>query len=40
MLDQRPIIMIRKTEHPLRNIAVAAPEQMECVPILFAAMWR
>ena len=40
MLDQRPIIMMRKTGHPPRNIAIAAPEWMECVPILLAAMWR
>ncbi len=41
-LDQRPIIMIRKTGHPPRNIAIAAPEQMECVPISFTLtkMWR
>ncbi len=39
-LDQRPIIMIRKTGHPPRNIAIAAPEQMECVPILSTKMWR
>jgi hypothetical protein len=32
--------MIRKTGHPPRNIAMAAPERMECVPILFDAMWR
>ena len=40
MLDQQPIIMIRKTGHPLRSIAMAAPERMECVPISFVAMWR
>jgi hypothetical protein len=28
-----------KTGQPPRNIAIAAPKLMECVPILFAAMW-
>ena len=32
--------MIRKTGHPPRNIVMAAPERMECVPISFFAMWR
>ena len=32
--------MVRKTRHPPRNIAMAAPERMECVPISFDAMWR
>ena len=39
-LDQQPIIMIRKTGHPPRNITIAAPERMECVPILSTKMWR
>ena len=33
------IIMMRKTRHPPRNIAIAAPRWMECVPISLAAMW-
>jgi hypothetical protein len=32
--------MIRKTGHPPRNIAMAALERMECVPISFVAMWK
>ena len=32
-LDQRPIIMIWQTEQSLRNIAMAAPDLIECVPI-------
>ena len=40
LLDQQPIIMIRKTGHPLRNITIAAPEWMECVPISSTKMWR
>ncbi len=39
-LDQQPIIMIRKTGHSPRSIAIAAPEQMECVPISLTKMWR
>ena len=39
-LDQQLIIMIRKTGHLLRNIAIAAPEWMECVPISLTKMWR
>ncbi len=40
LLDQQPIIMIKKTGHPPRNIAIAALEQMECVPISSTKMWR
>jgi hypothetical protein len=29
LLDHRPIIMMRKTGHFPRNIAIAAPERME-----------
>ncbi len=32
-LDQWPIIMIRQTEQLLKNIAIAAPNLIECVPI-------
>ncbi len=32
-LDQRLIIMIWLTEQSLRNIAIAAPDLIECVPI-------
>jgi hypothetical protein len=32
-LDQRPIIMIWQTEQSLRNITMAAPDLIECVPI-------
>ncbi len=32
-LDQRPIIMIWHTEQSLRNIAIAVPDLIECVPI-------
>ncbi len=39
-LDQQPIIMMRNMGHPPRNIAIATPKQMECVPVLLAAMWR
>ncbi len=31
--DQRPIIMIWQTEQSFRNIAMAAPDLIECVPI-------
>jgi hypothetical protein len=40
LLDQRPIITIRNMGHLPRNIAIAAPERMACVPISLAAMWR
>ena len=33
LLDQRPIIMIWQTEQSLKNIAMAAPDLIECVPI-------
>ncbi len=39
-LDQQPIIMIRKTGHPPRNIAIAAPEWMEYVLISSTKIWR
>jgi hypothetical protein len=39
-LDQRLIIMMRNMGHPPRNIAIAMPEQMECVPVSSAVMWR
>ena len=32
-LDQRPIIMIWQTEQSLRNIAMAAPDLIKCMPI-------
>ena len=38
-LDQRPIIMMRKTGQPPRNMGFAEPERMECVPTSFVAMW-
>ena len=31
---------MRKTGQPPRNIAMAAPERMECVPTSVGAMWR
>ncbi len=40
LLDQRPIIMMRKTGQPPRNFAIAAPKRIECVPISLAAIWR
>ena len=40
LLDQCLIIMIRKTEQPLRYMAIAAPNRIECVPISFLAIWR
>jgi hypothetical protein len=31
-LDQRPISMIEKTGTPVRYMAIAAPDRIECVP--------
>jgi hypothetical protein len=33
LLDQQPIIMVRQTEQSLRNMAMAAPDLIECVPM-------
>jgi hypothetical protein len=33
LLDQRPIIMIWQTKQLLKNMAIAAPDLIECVPI-------
>ncbi len=33
-LDQQPIIMMRQTEQSLRNMAMAAPDLIECMPML------